>query len=954
MLLRDAAEPLANAVLGTAFGEPITAVVGGIGLIKRLLPSDDLQKRVRKLTKRLADSLPEDQTASEREVVTAGALLRYYAHIAPDLASLGNDASRVTDAILRRGAALLADHDDDAGRHRIRVMVECYVAALRDDPDVVTEVNKALHRLTHEAVARIAGDLERQGDALATLAASVGRRLAFPILSHPAVDPARVGDDADLGPAQLLNAIYEVVPFRGRTRELQVLRDFLQAEGDTAALVIEGEGGLGKTRLAMEFVRLAQRDGWRAGFLTASASGHVLQGGLAEITDTDRDALIVVDYGEDRPEQVAEIVQAWVTAPATTRRRLLILVRKKSLLSERLQNVRGTHRGLQAAVDFLGGARVRALGTADLRIPPDERADAFRDAQAHFAARRGSDIASLPPPPDTLTRDDKDYRHLGLPLYLHMAALASLDGRADLRKTDLLNVVLDRTWQYANALLRADTTLSTIPLKQRHLEDVLTVATLALAARPPTNDTAPDAAACLAITPLGRTLNEVQALDFCAFLNAAFASDTSGLDAVQPDAVGEGLVFRSVAPGSLLLDGVLAMDFASAQSACMVLVRAALALSDNPDAWLRARMPPHQLPDSIAIALYTAIPDTTVGLRKFAVDVAERGLPVSDDVPDERRAWALNTLGHRYGALGYWEDALAATTGAVEIYDRLAVCSPDAFEPDLASAFNNLSILLNEIDRQEEALAITTRAVEIYDRLAARNPDAFEPYLSSALTNLGIRLDAIGQRKEALAATTRAVEIRERLAARNPDAFEPNLAITLTNLGNRLDALGLREEALAATKRSVEIYDRLAARNPDSFEPGLGLALNNLGVDCQNAGRLEEALTTIMRAVEIRERLFARNPDAFQPDLATTLGVLGQIHWTASNEVEACRCFERGLWLIHRFVITRPATFGPVAMALLQGYLDACEDTETTLEVDMITEIARALGLDGEPQDDAA
>ena len=46
---------------------------------------------------------------------------------------------------------------------------------------------------------------------------------------------------------------------------------------------------------------------------------------------------------------------------------------------------------------------------------------------------------------------------------------------------------------------------------------------------------------------------------------------------------------------------------------------------------------------------------------------------------------------------------------------------PDAFRPDLATSLNNQSNRLAELDRREDALAASTEAVDIY-REAGRGP----------------------------------------------------------------------------------------------------------------------------------------------------------------------------------------------------------------------------------------
>jgi tetratricopeptide (TPR) repeat protein len=57
--------------------------------------------------------------------------------------------------------------------------------------------------------------------------------------------------------------------------------------------------------------------------------------------------------------------------------------------------------------------------------------------------------------------------------------------------------------------------------------------------------------------------------------------------------------------------------------------------------------------------------------------------------------------------------------------------------PDLASSLYNLGILLSELGRREEALEATTEALDIHRRLAAQRPEAFLPDLVRSLETQG-------------------------------------------------------------------------------------------------------------------------------------------------------------------------------------------------------------------------
>ena len=64
-----------------------------------------------------------------------------------------------------------------------------------------------------------------------------------------------------------------------------------------------------------------------------------------------------------------------------------------------------------------------------------------------------------------------------------------------------------------------------------------------------------------------------------------------------------------------------------------------------------------------------------------------------------RLAGSLNNLAVQLGAMGRWEEALAASQETVAIRRELAAARPDAFRPDLASSLNNLAAGLAALGR---------------------------------------------------------------------------------------------------------------------------------------------------------------------------------------------------------------------------------------------------------------
>ncbi|MCP4547913.1 MAG: hypothetical protein GY835_15730 [bacterium] len=291
----------------------------------------------------------------------------------------------------------------------------------------------------------------------------------------------------------------------------------------------------------------------------------------------------------------------------------------------------------------------------------------------------------------------------GINIYLHMAALASLDGRFLSTRMDLLAYVLEREYAYLDRLLAKEVSLRG-QVDGKALAETLTLATLVMAARPQAaSDDLPDISAImvgsggeeLAATALGRRrLTELLAKTYTL---PEAPKTTSHMDALRPDPLGEGLVFSTLETDPTLLavfaaDGWRAPDL---DSACTVLKRSALALSDKPSAWLFNRIGQSgidqderflgRLNESI---IQPQLFDLSKDLAGVLVAIARAAYDgdASDDSTDtgNRLAGRLNNFGINLSRAGYREEALEATSEAVEIKRELAARNPKAFNPDLA------------------------------------------------------------------------------------------------------------------------------------------------------------------------------------------------------------------------------------------------------------------------------
>jgi tetratricopeptide (TPR) repeat protein len=700
-------------------------------------------------------------------------------------------------------------------------------------------------------------------------------------------------------PSQLLDARHEVIPWHGRGREdlLAELDAWADSPTTPACRLLHGDGGSGKTRLAIEWCRRLRQRGWIAAFFPQSAPREEVTRPLA----WGAPVLVVLDYAETRAD-LADLLRelrerASNEGPAV---RVLLLARNDGdwFASLRKDDARGA---------WLSRHPPRELGP--FAVGPTERVEIFEEASHAFAAILGR----TPVQPDSHLLEDARFENA---LYLYMAALAAVEG-IPYDASSLMDGILDHEEQYWS-LRQGEHDDLHLFVRKELAREIITAATLR-GMFVSSDDARRVVERCFArpLTPDDEALLER--------LHHIYArSDAwTWLPGLEPDLLGEAMVVRVATPAIEAqrvaddwIDRVFPDDDADAlRVGFTVLGRASATAPGATRPWIERLLATGDLRVRAVVALGAAkvvgkrtafsmlgqvlteameargdaalaealervgVPEQTVSLRALAHWTAEtlRGaLPVSD-YPTllAERARLLNNEAVRLGDLGRREEAMAAATEAVDLRRALAKENPDAFLPNLAMSLNNLGAMLSARGRREEAMAAAREAVDLRRALAKENPDTFLPDLAMSLTNLGNWLSDLGRREEAMAAAREAVDHYRAIAKAKPDAFLPNLAASLNNLGNRLSDLGRREEAMAAAREAVDLRRALAKENPDAFLPDLAASLNNLGNMLSALGRREEAMAAAAEAVDLRRALAKANPDAFLPDLAASLNNLG-------------------------------------------------------------------------------
>lgn len=753
--------------------------------------------------------------------------------------------------------------------------------------------------------------------------------------------PGTATSPADPPPSALLDARYEAVPFctRGREAILTELDRWCDEGPDVATRLLHAEGGIGKTRLAIEWTRQRRARGWCAGFLPKDVPAAWFE----RLWTRGQPVLVVLDYAESRPD-LLDVLQRvlryhqQVGTGSLRRVRMLLLARNAGDWWKSLQQ-RDPALGA-----WLGTTPPREL--TPLAVHPGEREAAFREAADVFAVVRWKNSVVCVPG----TLDDKRFERV---LYLHMAALAAVEGLPFDANT-LMDVILGHEEHFWESRTREGD--AAVALQRAVARQVVASATL--------RGGFGSASAALAVIERmrGRAPSEADEA-LLRVLHRVYHNGSAGastyLPALEPDLLGEGMVLRVAAPVLAedqptddWIDRVFAPDDEerTVRTGLEVLGRASATKPDVMRPWI-GRMLSGPLQPRAVLALAAAkavgqrtalsalgdvltehleargdvdvaqsleavgIPYPTVSLRRVAEWTGrvqlERIASLEDEQAQAERATLLIRQGLRLLDLDRRDEALEATRECVTLRRALAQRNPEAFQFRLAESLNNLGIMLNAVGRRSEALQAAHEAVAQYRAIAQRSPHELLPNLAESLNNLGILLLALGRRDEALQATHEAVAQFRAIEERAPGAFRPAFASCLNNLAVRLNAVGCHEDALTAAHEAVAQHRALVLMSPDAFVPGLAASLSSLSITLHAVGQHDQALDAALEVVAQHRELARRHPDAFLPDLAGLLNNLGVFLHTLDRHDEALEATREAVTIRRELAQQHPDVFLP-------------------------------------------
>jgi tetratricopeptide (TPR) repeat protein len=725
-------------------------------------------------------------------------------------------------------------------------------------------------------------------------------------------------------PGSLLAPAAETVGFHGRTDVLDQLAAWRNDSAPLSVTLITGEGGQGKTRLAMEVIRASRATGWAAGF----AVGRGLETFVSEIGASTQPYLLVVDYAETRRDLDA-FMAGLSQVTIMSRFRLLLLARSEgSWWAE----IRERH------PDFAPPTvRLTALIGRSAEEPQREYTRATNELWPRLASLQHLDKPVLPW--ETIGQQAAQKRldfsglRAGNVLTIHITALVTL-----LRLAEGNDTALDITADAETELVRHERRYWWNAASSDGLFDRGTLS--ALASEPHRRQKVSRileraVASAILLAPS----HEEQARTVCAFadsdhvedilywLNGLYsappesetAGETAAIIVIQPDRLAEFLLGEILLAQRQLLSelGSLISDVGSPYHALFTLARtcAHRGFTDEIGAQTAelvghseklARVAPfvavqgeydQPLREGLR-RLYARDFDAFKSVADFArympelaykgpqsaarmmlqADISEVLTDVCHDIPDGDASARLPYLATLLRDMSAWRDAagqpessLPASRQAVAIYRELAANEPDVYRAGLASALDTCGAVLRDLGHWQAALASHREATDIWRSMTSSDADLHLADLGNSVNALAVCYSALGQREACLNTIVEAVAIWRNLAHDESDTHLADLAMSLANFGGYLTDAGRFTDALAAGEEAIAIYQTLSQSNPGHNSGSLASALLNLAGNLQKLGRYEAALERSAEAVGLLRALAEENPSRHLPDLASAL-----------------------------------------------------------------------------------
>ena len=271
--------------------------------------------------------------------------------------------------------------------------------------------------------------------------------------------------------------------------------------------------------------------------------------------------------------------------------------------------------------------------------------------------------------------------------------------------------------------------------------------------------------------------------------------------------------------------------------------------------------------------------------------------------PDQNLSILADRIGKFRETTGNLEQALAYYKAGMEM-DKVLVKRV----PDHADHKNNLAVSYEKLGDVQRALGNLESALAFYEQYNALEKELHESFPDDVLykNNLAVSYSKLGEVQSALGNLESALTfyeqynaLRKELHASFPDqvSYKNGLAISYSKLGEVQSDLGNLESALTFYEQYNALAKELHDSFPDhvSYKKGLAISYQNLGNVQSALGNLESALTFYEQYNALAKELHESFPEQvdFKNGLAVSYSKLGDVQSDLGNLEAALTFYEQ-------------------------------------------------------------
>ena len=269
----------------------------------------------------------------------------------------------------------------------------------------------------------------------------------------------------------------------------------------------------------------------------------------------------------------------------------------------------------------------------------------------------------------------------------------------------------------------------------------------------------------------------------------------------------------------------------------------------------------------------------------------------------ENYSICLGYLGDIHQALGKFGDALGYFEKVATLFEQLYKndSHSESLKKGLAISYSKLGDIHQALGKFEDALSYFEKEVALFEQLYESNShsESLKNGMAISYERLGEIHQELGKFEDALSYFEKRRKLTEELYQSNPrsENLKNGLAISYSKLGTIYRVLGKFGDALNYSEKVATLYEQLYESNPrsENLKNGLAISYEKLGIIHQALGKFEDALSYFEKRRKLGEELYQSNPrsENLKNGLAISYSKLGEIHQALGKFEDALSCFEK-------------------------------------------------------------